>query len=58
MASKGKDGRDIEAETDEIIKKILEGREDELSAEELLPPEPENDNDGEWDGTEEFYYGD
>ena len=39
MASKGKDGRDIEAETDEIIKKILEGREDELSAEELLPPE-------------------
>ena len=29
-----------------------------LTVEELLPPEPENDNDGEWDGTEEFYYGD
>jgi ATP-dependent Clp protease ATP-binding subunit ClpX len=42
MASKdkdGKDGRNVEAETDEIIRKILEGREDELTAEQLLPPE-------------------
>jgi ATP-dependent Clp protease ATP-binding subunit ClpX len=35
----GRDDAGIEAETDEILRKIIEGRDDELTDEELLPPE-------------------
>ncbi len=35
----GRPAAGVEADTDDIIKKILEGREDELSADELLPPD-------------------